>query len=204
MPRATVTQRLRSRLKSLLKHGDQTAIERWSRERPGGNHISQQELSYFLRETAGRRGLVLDDLDDLAAFFRISIGELLGDTKTSELSGDEQRLVYAFRALPGPTQAHFLALVEAASLVPQKALRHETQARIKETQPHGVAYGPVGVSAADPASEPGEDPAAELGALRRYLSTIAAQIAAAATGAAPDRSLSGVSAPETHRRGLAD
>jgi len=183
--------------------GTAAALARYSQS-GGKTGIHPQELSYFLNGTTGRRGLVLDDLDTIAAFFSVSIGELLGETKLGELTGDEQRMVYAFRALPPPTQAHFLAILETASLAPQKYLRQESQMRIKETHPHGVAHGPVGVSAADPASEPGEDPAAALSALRHYLSTIAAQIAAAATGAPADRPISSTRAPEASRRGLAD
>jgi hypothetical protein len=39
--------------------------------------------------------------------------------RTGELSGDEQRLLFAFRVVPAPAQAHFLAILEQASLVPR-------------------------------------------------------------------------------------
>lgn len=58
----------------------------------------------------------IDDLDNIARFFDISLGELLGAAKFGELSGREQRMIHALRNLPEPLQLHAVALVEAASL----------------------------------------------------------------------------------------
>lgn len=60
--------------------------------------------------------LTLDDLTNIAGYFRISVDELLGVPKRSELTGDEARVLFGFRALPDVTRTHFLAIVEAASL----------------------------------------------------------------------------------------
>jgi len=115
MPKASVSDRLRRKLRALLQHGDAAALAKFSQERPGGRRLYAQELSYFLNNQSGRRGVHLDDLDDITDYFGITIGELF-DTPIRELSGDEQRLVYAFRALPPVTQAHFLGVIEPASV----------------------------------------------------------------------------------------
>jgi len=117
---STVSQRLAARLQQWFRaarHGSQARLVAFSKSRPGGTSISAQNLSYFLN---GRRSnpITLDDLDDLAAFFGVSIGELLDD-RSSDLSGDEQRLVWLFRALPPATQRHLLGLLAPAALSPQ-------------------------------------------------------------------------------------
>lgn len=120
MARLTVSQRLRGRLRALLSEwGTAAALARYSQASPAGTKLSTQEISYFVNETPGRKPIGLDDLDDIAAFFRVSLGELLGETRTVDLRGDEQRMVYAFRALPPTVQEHFLALIEQASLTPR-------------------------------------------------------------------------------------
>jgi hypothetical protein len=58
----------------------------------------------------------LDDIDCIAAYFGISVGQLLGTAKPGDLTGDESRLVQAFQVLPPATQEHFLAVIEAAAL----------------------------------------------------------------------------------------
>src|SRR5215218_8616049 len=135
MPRLTPTQRLRAKLRVWLKpHGKAAELSRYSKS-GGRQGLSPQEITYFLRETPKRRGIVLDDLDDLAGFFHISIGELLGETKLGDLTGDEQRIIYAFRVLPEPVQTHFLSLIEQMSLAPRtKYLPATSKLRIKETQ----------------------------------------------------------------------
>lgn len=119
MARQRVSQRLRARLKTLLNRGDQTSLANWSQRRPGGTNISQQELSYFLNEKEGRRGLTIDDLDDIADYLEMSIGELLGDTKQAELSAHETRMLHAFRALPEPYKQSVIAVIELASIAPK-------------------------------------------------------------------------------------
>lgn len=115
----SVSDRLRQTLNRLGKgeYGWRTALAKFSQNRPGGARILAQNLTYFLNRTAGRhRPLAIDDLDDIAAYFRVSLGVLLGDPQAGELSGDEQRMLYAFRALPDETKNHFLHIIEAASL----------------------------------------------------------------------------------------
>jgi hypothetical protein len=117
VPRPTVTERLRQRLRALLRErGTATRLVAYSH---GTSAISQQAISYFLNNTPGRRGIQLDDLDDLSGFFRVSIGELLGVAKPSELSGDEQRIIQAFRVLVPSMQEHVVMLVEQLSLAPR-------------------------------------------------------------------------------------
>jgi len=140
MPRATVTQRLRRVMKRLFDaegHGAATRLAEFSARRPGGRHIRAQDLSYFKHATEGRTNPIsLDDLDDIADFFRISIGELF-EVHSKDLSGLEQRLVLGFRALSTPTQDHFLALLEAASIPAQMSdnARHPKAVKSDRTSP---------------------------------------------------------------------
>ena len=138
MPPPTVSQRLRAKLKRLLRergYGSASELARYSHSK-GGARISPQEVTYFLQETPGRIGIKLDDLGDLAGFLRVSIGELLGDTRLGDLTGDEQRVIYAFRVLPPATQEHFLALIEAAALGADLAKRKPVMPR--RVVPQGV------------------------------------------------------------------
>lgn len=207
MPRLTVSQRLRARLKTLLKRGDQTQIESWS-QRPGGSGIRQQELSYFLNAKEGRRGLTLDDLDDLATFFRVTVGELLGDTKTSELSSEEQHLLYAFRALAQPDQEHFLALLDKASLAPRyRGLPGSHQERIKQvlTVAHNPSSSPGGLNASHQIPVGGGgDPTAELERLRAAVTAAILALSSAAESAVTNRPLPNTPAHKPPRGGLAD
>jgi hypothetical protein len=93
----------------------ETSVIRPSSWRPGGQRIYAQELSYFLNNQHGRRGVNLDDLDDITDYFGVTIGELF-DVPVRGLSADEQRLVLAFRALPPATQDHVLGVVEPLSV----------------------------------------------------------------------------------------
>jgi hypothetical protein len=141
MAKATVSDRLRRKLKTLLQHGDAAALAKFSQERPSGQRLYAQELSYFLNNQHGRRGVTLDDLDDIADFFRITIGELF-DVPARELTGDELRLLFAFRALPPVTREHFLGVIEPASVtqavvrVTRKmdAIVHQVEAAITEAE----------------------------------------------------------------------
>jgi hypothetical protein len=152
MPRPTITQRLRAFLNQRLgaEWGGAAALAKFSQDRPGGSKIRAQNLSAFRRETPGRVGLKLDHLDDIAAYFRVPIAALFGEQ--SALTGDEQRLLWAFRALPLPTREQFLGLVELASVAQQKS-RNVGERRIAKSletstmmpipqQAHGeVAHG---------------------------------------------------------------
>jgi hypothetical protein len=108
-PRLTVSERLRGRLRDLLKpRGTATRLASY-----GGP--SQQAISYFMNAQPGRDPIGLDDLDAIADFFRVDIGSLLGVTRMSELSGDEQHLIYGFRVLAPHTQDAFLIVIDQAS-----------------------------------------------------------------------------------------
>jgi len=146
VPVATVTERLRAKLRRLLKergYGAAKQLADYSQTKTGAR-ISTQELSYFLNDAPKRRGLHLDDLDDIAAFFRISIAELLGDTKIGDLSPDEQRMLYAVRVLNSSTREHFLALLEAAALGAHLAgtRRHTTSSLASPGVAHAQSSAP--------------------------------------------------------------
>jgi hypothetical protein len=115
MSRPTLTERLRATLRPLLRaHGVGAALAKFSQARPGGARINPQEISYFLNRTPGRKGLTLDDLDDVAAFFGLSIGQLFG-VDADALSPDETRIVTAFRACAPATRDHVVGLLETLS-----------------------------------------------------------------------------------------
>jgi hypothetical protein len=115
MSRPTLTDRLRATLRPLLRaHGVGAALAKFSQARPGGARINPQEISYFLNRTPGRKGLTLDDLDDVAAFFGLSIGQLFG-VDADALSPDETRIVTAFRACAPATREHVVGLLEMLS-----------------------------------------------------------------------------------------
>lgn len=123
MPRPSVTKRLRARLHRKLRYGDQAALAKFSQERPGGSGITQTDLSNFLGAHPNRRGLTIDDLDDIAAFFNTTVGELLGDTRLGDLSAEEQRLVQAFRLLPHKQQLEVVDVVEFMGLAAREGRR---------------------------------------------------------------------------------
>lgn len=112
--RYPVSDRLRGKLRQLLRErGDAARLAHVTEH--SLNKITKQQLSYFTtneRPTA----IKLDHLDELASFFRLSIGELLGAAKPGELSGDEQRLVHAFRVLPEALKLHVLAVLDQLSV----------------------------------------------------------------------------------------
>jgi len=109
MPKPSASERLRVKLRGLLRErGTAAHLARYAGKPPS-------LISMFL--TGARPTAIhLDDLDDLSAYFRLSIGELLGAAKPGELSGDEQRLVHAFRVLPTAARDHFLAVLEQMSV----------------------------------------------------------------------------------------
>lgn len=122
MPRPPLTERLRGFLYSRFKKekgswGTAADLARFSHNRPGGSKIKASELSAFINPKKGRRGITIDDLDDIAAFFRLPLAGLFGEE--SALSSLEQRMLWAFRALAPVTQEHFLALLEVASIAPR-------------------------------------------------------------------------------------
>ena len=115
----------------------------------------------------------LDDLWNIAGFFRVSVNELLGAPRTNELSGDEHRLFAAFRVLPSTYQDHFLALMESAALGVQ-IRKQNVQPRLGTTVESGHDVAPPGSAEAD------------LHALRSYLTRIVVDLGAASAGEIPD------------------
>lgn len=106
MSRLTVSARLRQNLARLLeKRGTATRLSEYS-------GISKQYLTYFMHDAPNRTPIELDDLDEIANFFRVDIGSLLGCTRESELNSDEQRLLYAFRVLARHQQDALLTVID--------------------------------------------------------------------------------------------
>ena len=188
MPIVSATDRLRAALQRLVKqdgHGAQAALSRFSHTRPGGSKILPGNLSYFIHKTR-KNPLSLSDLDDIAAYFRVSIGELFDSPRPAELNGDEQRLVYAFRALPRPTQEHFMALIEASS-VAFSASDKRLLDRLHKGKP--LEHNPVSLK---DVSHGGAVPhsADDLAALRQRASSLALELARFATGGSQPPALS--------------
>jgi hypothetical protein len=98
-------------------------LAKFSQQRPEGSGISETDLSNFLGAHPNRRGLTIDDLDDIAAFFNLTVGELLGDTRLGDLSAEEQRLVNAFRELPSKQQTNVVDLIEFMGLAAREGRR---------------------------------------------------------------------------------
>ncbi len=75
-----------------------------------------RSTSWISMITTETRHADVNDMDAIARYFRLSLAEMTGVARPGELSGDEQRMVYAFRALPAQVKEHFLALITAASV----------------------------------------------------------------------------------------
>ena len=181
----TATQRFQRKLRLLLaerKHttGDNAPIGALaSYVRP------QVENQSWLSNILSARGTQpnLNDIEGFASFFHVSVSEVLGyPANPKELSGDEQRLVLAFRALPEPTRDHFLAILEAASLNVQMSDRHG-QKRTGKSITTRVGDRLRGVDSIRPL----EDPSATLRALQDYLRTLTLELGAIAAGVVPHR-----------------
>lgn len=119
MPPKSVSQRLRAVLFERLRRPEfsKAGLADYC-------HKPASWLSNFLHPNVKRNkdlnpSFHLDELDDLASYFKISLGELLGVPKPAELAGEEGRLLLAFRALAQPMQTHVLALMEQAALASQ-------------------------------------------------------------------------------------
>lgn len=72
--------------------------------------------------------LDVDDLTNIAAFFRVSVDELLTGVSAKDLHHDERRLIVAFRALPQSVRDYVLGVTESASLGAHLAKRLEPRA----------------------------------------------------------------------------
>lgn len=187
MPRLTVSQRLRGTLRKWIERegrGTAAAIAYFSQTRPQPpDHppINAQDLTYFLRNTPGRvHPIGFDDLDDIAAYFRVSVGELF-ELKAKDLSGPEQRLIWGFRGLPEVTREHFLALIDAASVSATVSAKN----RLRPSRSHHIttaAYPSVDVTAIDSSL-----PAPESADLQERWLTLSADVAAFLAGANLDR-----------------
>jgi hypothetical protein len=202
--RQSVTARTRHKLNELFGNRaySKTALASYCRKPPSW-------LSNFLHPSPTRTerpSFHMDELDDIAAYFRISIGELLGAAKIGELSGDEQRLLFAFRVVPVPVQAHFLALLEQASLVPRSSAPH---ALLTPTE-QGINVPPAKLSGSN-APPVQADPSAELTQLREeltqlrsFLANVAAEILTAGAGEIPNRSAASLGAEKAQNGNMAD
>lgn len=60
--------------------------------------------------------LTIDDLWNMARFFGVSVGQLFGVPKPDELTGAEQQLLVAFRAVSPALQVHLLRVVEGLTI----------------------------------------------------------------------------------------
>lgn len=117
MPPVTVSQRVRRKLFDLFREPQfsKTKLADYCKK-------DLPWLSNFLHPNAKRTlrpSFHLDELDDIAGYFRISLGELLGAPKPGELSGDEARLLLAFRVVAPAMQDHVLRILEHLSLAPR-------------------------------------------------------------------------------------
>lgn len=201
MARLSVSARTRQRLNQFFKT---KAFSKTELAKACGKEPSW--VSAFLHPSSDRSSnptIHLDDLDNVASYFRISIGELLGAAKQGELSGDEQRMVYAFRALPPTVQDHFLGLIELASLAPRQLAQqrlHTESKRDIRTEPQPIALR-GGSHHGRPVSS---DPAVALRETQDFLTDIALQLGHAAAGTIPDRQISSARPDETQTGRLAD
>jgi hypothetical protein len=95
--------------------GAWAALARYLQKTPSAYRtLSGPELSMMF--STGTRGIDLDTLDDLAAFFSVPLSDILGIPNASDLSAEEQRIVHAFRVLHPTTRAHLVAIAEHLSI----------------------------------------------------------------------------------------
>jgi hypothetical protein len=114
----SLEERIRVRVKHLMRHGDAVKIADYSAKRrapePG---LSAQNLSYFLNGHR-KRPLGINDVEDVALYFNLSVAELFTPGHKSELSGAEQRLLAAHAGASPEVQAAAVVLLEAADRGP--------------------------------------------------------------------------------------
>ena len=111
----TTEERIRARIAHLMRHGDAVKIAQYSaKRRAPARGLSVQNLSYFLNGHR-KRPLGISDLEDIAFYFNLTVGELFAPhSKKSELSGPQQRLLVAYDAAPAEVQAAVMTLLETA------------------------------------------------------------------------------------------
>lgn len=97
-----LAERLRAR-------GSKHALARYCRR-------SDSWVSNLLEPRSEEPRPSIDDLENIARFLNLSIGELLGTPRFGELPSNEQRLILAFRNLTEPLQGHVVGLVEGVSV----------------------------------------------------------------------------------------
>jgi transcriptional regulator with XRE-family HTH domain len=110
----TTEERVRVRIAHLVRHGDAVKIAEYSAKRRAPQRgLSAQNLSYFLNGRR-KRPLGISDLEDIAFYFNLTVGDLFTPRKKTELAGAEQRLLVAYAAAPPEVQAAVLTMLEAA------------------------------------------------------------------------------------------
>jgi transcriptional regulator with XRE-family HTH domain len=171
--RLSATQRFQRNLRWLLeerkKAGDKSAYGTLADvcEKP------QSWVSNMLHEGRATQP-DLEDLENIADFFRVSVNELLRPANPKDLTGDEQRVLLAFRSVPEVVQTHFLALLEAAS-VSTNLLAGKRLRQLKNRRTTAGVYPSTDGSGQLPES------ASQLTALRAYLGKLSLDFAQLAT-----------------------
>lgn len=143
--RSTATARFQRKLTQLLE----------ARKAAGDRSVKGTLASYCGREAQSWVSNMLsevratqpnlEDLENIADFFRVSVNELLRPAHPKDLSADEQRVLLAFRSVSEPIRDHFLALLESASLsaIASERIRHLRRKRETITSPiYGGAVPP--------------------------------------------------------------
>lgn len=179
--RPTATERFQRKLRALLQA--RKAFD----PKPKGSladycrRDAQSWVSNMLHEVRATQPN-LEDMENIADFFRVSINELLRPADPKDLSADEQRLVLAFRALPEPTRDHFLAILEAASVNARLSDKHgQPRAARSLTKRLGDT------ASGGPALRPVDDPGTTLRALQVYLRSLTFELGAVVAGVVPHR-----------------
>jgi transcriptional regulator with XRE-family HTH domain len=112
MSSLTTEERVRVRIAHLVRHGDAVKIAQYSAKRRAPQRgLSAQNLSYFLNGRR-KRPLGISDLEDIAFYFNLTVGDLFTPRKKTELAGAEQRLLVAYAAAPPEIQAAVMAILE--------------------------------------------------------------------------------------------
>jgi transcriptional regulator with XRE-family HTH domain len=182
----TVRDRFIHKLEDLLREAKQTRRDPKKALATYCRKESASWVSNLLSKRSANPRIDLEDLWNIAGFFRVTVGELLGAPRAGQMDADEHRLLAAFRVLPDAHQDHFLALLESAALgvqirsqtVQPRPARHATAepAKIRAT------HAPV-ASQSHPLSTGAER---ELIVLRAYLTRLAVDLGTAAAGGIHD------------------
>lgn len=113
-----MSERIRGKLRELFRaggRGTQAQLSKYLNDSPASSRkLKPPEITMMFQ--TGTRGIDIDTLEDVAAFFNLPVSDLLGIPSHSDLSASEQRMVLALRLLTPAQQAHILAIVETMSL----------------------------------------------------------------------------------------